>query len=65
MYDVQRDPDPRRNMLTVTNQSRRFILAGDGTILCLTIPEARALVESLMTETMRMNLLAEELDHEA
>lgn len=65
MYEVTRDPDPRRNLLTVTNNSRRFILAGDGTILCLTIPEARALVEALMTETMRVDMMAEELEHEA
>lgn len=65
MYEVARDPDPRRNLLTVTNNSRRFILAGDGQILCLTVPEARELVEALMAETMRVNILAEELEHEA
>lgn len=65
MYEVTRDPDPRRNLLTVTNNSRRFILAGDGTILCLTVPEARELVEALMAETMRVNMFAEELEHEA
>ena len=52
-------------MLTVTNNSRRFILAGDGQILCLTLPEARALVEALMEETMRVNIMSEELEHEA
>jgi len=65
MYEVTRDPDERRNLLTVTNNSRRFILAGDGQILCLTVPEARALVEALMEETMRVNIMSEELEHEA
>lgn len=64
MFEVTRDPDPRRNALTVTNVSRRFIIAGDGQMLYLTLPEARALVEALMTETMRINLFAEETDHE-
>lgn len=64
MFEVIRDPDPRHNALSVKNISRRFVVAGDGQILYLTLPEARALVEALMTETMRINLLSEEVDHE-
>ena len=64
MYQVTRDPDPRRNLLMVTNSSRRFILANDGQMLCLTVPEARELVDALMAETMRVNLLNEELENE-
>jgi hypothetical protein len=64
MYEVARDPDPRRNLLMVTNSSRRFILANDGQVLCLTTPEARELVEALMAETMRVNLMGEQLDNE-
>jgi hypothetical protein len=64
MYEVTRDEDIRRNALYVKNKSRRFTLADDGTILCLTVPEARELIEALLVETMRLTLVTEQLDHE-
>jgi len=55
VFEIERDPDPRRQQLVVTNLSRRFTVTGDGQMLVLTVPEARALVEVLMTETMSVN----------
>ena len=63
MFEITRDADPRRTELIIKHTEGRFWLADSGTVLCLTLKEARKLVEELMTETMRVNLLAEE--HEA
>jgi hypothetical protein len=64
MFEIERDADPRRDALYVTNTEGRFVVAGDGHVLCLTVSEARKLVEVLMTETMRINLFAEQEEHE-
>jgi hypothetical protein len=64
MFEIERDADPRRDALYVTSAEGRFVVAGDGRVLCLTVREARRLVEVLMTETMRINLFAEQEEHE-
>jgi len=63
MFEITRDADPRRTELIIKHTEGRFWLAESGTVLVLPLKEARKLVEDLMTETMRVNLLAEE--HEA
>lgn len=64
MFEITRDPDPRRNTLAVRWQEGRFVTTENGQVLILSIQEARNLVESLMTETMRVNLFAEEQEHD-
>jgi len=64
MFDVTRDPDPRRTDLTIKHTEGRFYLADDGTMLCLTLKEARKLVEELMTETMRVDLITRQYEAE-
>lgn len=39
-------------------------MADDGTMLCLTLKEARKLVEELMTETMRVDLITRQYEAE-
>lgn len=63
MFTVTRDVDPRKPLLAVTMDESRFVTIDEGKTLVLHINEARNLVESLMTETMRVNLFAEEEEH--
>lgn len=64
MFTVTRDSDPRKPLLAVTAHESRFVTLDDGKTIVLHINEARNLVEALMTETMRINLFAEEEEHE-
>lgn len=64
MFTIQKDSDPRRTDLHVKHNDSRFYLADNGTILNLSLSEARKLVEVLMEETMRVNLIAEQQEGE-
>lgn len=64
MFTVTRDSDPRKPLLAVTSDDTRFVTIDDGKTIVLHLNDARQLVEALMTETMRINLFAEEEEHE-
>lgn len=63
MFDIYRDIDPRRPELFVVRKDSRWVVTNDGyTLVINSVAEARELVEALMEETMRLNLIMEDED---